>query len=88
MPDNEMKALQENWAETMKELVSQSKEQALTLRGLTLGPGQGLFESNDTMAAAARPWFEMTRTTHDRWLEIWEGQSNAAIDNICRLNRE
>jgi hypothetical protein len=77
--------LTENWTRTAKEMVSQSRKWAETARGMTLGPWQGMFASNDSLAAAVRPWFEMTHAAHDRWLDLWETQTHAAIDATCRL---
>lgn len=85
MTKKQTNELAEGWAQAAKEMVSQSRKWAETYRGMTMGPMQGVFATNDTFAAAARPWFEMTYAAHDRWLDMWESQTHAAIDATCRL---
>ena len=41
--------LTENWTRTAKEMVTQSRKWAETARGMTLGPLQGMFASNDSI---------------------------------------
>ncbi len=80
MTGMDMTTFTKGWAKAAKEMVSQSKSWAVTSRDLVMGPWQGMMSSNETMAAAARPWFDMTTEAHDRWLQMWESQAHAAID--------
>ena len=75
----------QGWAKAAKDMVTQSKSWATTCRGMTMGPWQGLFATNETLAAAARPWFETTSAAHDQMLDMWERQTHAMIDATCQM---
>ena len=71
----------ENWAKTSRELISQTRSLAVTMRGITLGTWQG-FNNLGPINENAQPWTEMVTAAHEHWLDLWENQANALIDTV------
>jgi hypothetical protein len=63
-----------------KQFVTNTRTWATTMRDATWAPWLSMVEHNDTLAQSVRPWVDMTRTAHDRWLDLYETQSHEMID--------
>jgi len=70
----------QDWNKTTREMVSQTRRWAVTMRGMTLGPWAGLFAHSEVLRTTTSPWFDVVTTTHDQLLDLWEAQVNAALD--------
>ena len=68
------------FAAISKDLVTKSRHWATTVRDMTWQPWLGLIERNEPVASMWRPVWDMTRTAHDRWLELYETQAHEMID--------
>ncbi len=74
-----------SFATTSRELVTQTRRWAVTMRGMTLGPWQGLMANSSHLQQSATGWFDMVNQAHDSMLEQWEMQAHATIDQVAKL---
>ena len=63
-----------------KQFVTNTRTWATTMRDATWAPWLSMVEHNESLATTVRPWVEMTRSAHDRWLDLYETQSHEMID--------
>ena len=68
-----------------KQFVTNTRTWATTMRDATWAPWLSVVEQNDTLANSVRPFVEMTRTAHDRWLDLYETQSHEMIDRTADM---
>ncbi|MCP3893155.1 MAG: hypothetical protein GY706_00775 [Bacteroides sp.] len=53
---------------------------AITMRDAAWAPWLTAIEKNDPIASMVRPWLDMTRTAHDKWLDLYENQAHTMIE--------
>lgn len=69
-----------DYTNNAREMITQTRRWAVTMRGIALGPWQGAFSHSKALQDASNPWFDVITTAHDQWLDLWEAQANAALD--------
>lgn len=70
----------DNNTQNAREMITQTRRWAVTMRGIALGPWQGALSHSKALQGASNPWFDVFTTAHDQWLDLWEAQANAALD--------
>lgn len=73
------------WAKTSREMVTQTRRWAETMRGATLGSMRGVAVNSEVMQETTAPVLDAIITTHDRWLDMWESSAHTAIDQTAKL---
>ena len=68
-----------------KQFVSNTRTWATTMRDATWAPWLSMVEQNESLATTVRPWVDMTRTAHGRWLDLYETQSHEMIDRTYEM---
>ena len=63
-----------------KQFVTNTRTWATTVRDTAWAPMLTALDHNEALATTMKPVVEMTRTAHDRWLELYESQSHEMID--------
>ena len=63
-----------------KDFVSQSRTWATNVREAILSPWIGFYGENEITSSLFIPWVNMTRAAHDRWLDMYETQTNEVLD--------
>jgi len=74
----------ETWATTSRELVSQTRRWAETVRGMSMNAWQGVLAPTG-LAESAKPMVEMVTTAHNQALDLWEASAKALIDQTVKL---
>ncbi len=68
-----------------KDLVTNTRTWATQMRDASWAPLQQVAATNDALANTVMPWMEMTRTAHDKWLDLYETGTHEMIDRTFTL---
>jgi len=72
-----------DWTNMSKDWVTKSRTMATTIRDASLAPMLNMAENNEAAASMMRPWIEMTRSAHDKMLDLYESNSHQMIDRTA-----
>jgi lysophospholipase L1-like esterase len=78
--NKETKRHTDDMVSATKQFVTNTRTWATTVRDASWAPFISMVEQNEHMASTFRPWIDMTRTAHDRWLDLYETQTHEMID--------
>lgn len=78
----------EDYTENAREMITQTRRWAITMRGIAFGPWQGALSHSKAIKDASNPWFDVFTTAHDQWLDLWEAQANAALEGASFFTKQ
>jgi hypothetical protein len=74
----------ETWANTSREMVTQTRRWAETVRGMSINAFQGILAPTG-LAESTKPVIDMMTSAHNQALDLWETSAKAIIDQTAKL---